>query len=95
METNHTLHNAAVALKYRQAQQDAPQVVAKGRGAIAQKILEIARKNKITVLQDAELANLLMSVEPEEYIPQEAFSVVAEIYAFLIDLDKEYEKVLD
>lgn len=85
----------AVALRYRQSQDAAPRVVARGRGAIARKIMEIADSHGIPVLHNSALLDFLMSVEVEGEIPEIAFRAVAEIYAFLIEMDRKYEVVLD
>ncbi|GAB4336170.1 MAG: EscU/YscU/HrcU family type III secretion system export apparatus switch protein [Calditrichia bacterium] len=80
----------AVALKYRMLSDTAPKVVAKGRGSIADNILELAEKNHIPVLEDSRLVKLLMEVELEQPIPLAAFEAVAQVYAFILELDKKY-----
>jgi len=94
-DQNKTVVPHAVALRYRQSQDGAPRVVAKGRGTIARKILEIANSHGVPILQNNALLEFLMSVELEGEIPAVAFQAVAEIYAFLIDMDRKYETVLD
>lgn len=61
----------------------APTVVAGGRGRLAEQILQIAFANGIKVREDADLAQLLATVDMEEEIPVEAFSAVAEILIYL------------
>jgi flagellar biosynthesis protein len=61
----------------------APNVVAGGRGRIAEQILQIAFANGIKVREDADLAELLSTIEMEEEIPVEAFAAVAEILIYL------------
>jgi len=96
MENNvKQIYPAAVALRYRSGRETAPRLTAKGKGAVAEKILETAKENDIPILQSPELLEALMTVELEDSIPDTAFSAVAEIYAFLIELDKGYEKILD
>lgn len=80
----------AVALRYRQSQDSAPKVTAKGRNEVAEKILEIAASNQIPMIKNAELLQLLLNVEFDEPIPETALSAIAEIYSFLIIMDDKY-----
>ena len=73
----------AVALDYDAAKDNAPRVVAKGRGEIAQRIVDLARQNGIAVRQDADLAELLAVLELDQEIPVEAFTAVAEILSYI------------
>jgi flagellar biosynthesis protein len=74
----------AVALRYRHGQDAAPQVVASGRGAVADRILELARAHGITVRENADLAEMLSALAPGEQIPAAAFAVVAEILFYIL-----------
>jgi flagellar biosynthesis protein len=73
----------AVALDYDAPKDAAPRVVAKGRGEIAQRIIDLARQNGIAVRQDADLAELLAALELDQEIPVEAFTAVAEILSYI------------
>jgi flagellar biosynthesis protein len=73
----------AVALKYRAGADSAPRVVARGRGLVAEKILELARACNVPIHEDADLAEILALLEPGAEIPPETYLVVAEILAFL------------
>lgn len=72
----------AVALRYA-AGAPAPQVVAKGRGMIAQTIIERAREHGVYVHQSPELVALLMQVDLDEHIPPQLYVAVAELLAWL------------
>ncbi len=72
----------AVALRYA-AGAPAPQVVAKGRGLVAQTIIERAREHGVYVHQSAELVSLLMQVDLDERIPPHLYVAVAELLAWL------------
>ncbi len=74
---------AAVALRYEPPRHDAPRIVAKGRGEVAEQILEIARANGIAIREDADLVALLDAVDVDMEIPLEAFIAVAEILAYV------------
>jgi len=73
----------AVAVKDRSADRKVPQVVAAGRGNIAEKILQLAFENDIKVKEDAPLAEMLAAVELESPIPSEAFMAIAEILYYV------------
>ena len=59
----------AIALRYRQAEDEAPVVVAKGQGLIAEAILELAARQKVPTVADPDLYKLLEGVEVSGYIP--------------------------
>ncbi|GIW82452.1 MAG: flagellar biosynthetic protein FlhB [Gemmatales bacterium] len=74
----------AVALRYDHGKMPAPRVVAKGEGMIAQRIIEMARKNNVPVMERRTLARALyQSVPVDELIPSAMFYVVAELLAQL------------
>ncbi len=73
----------AVALRHEMAGKRAPKVVASGRGAIAEQILQIAFAHDIKVREDADLAELLSAIDIDSDIPAEAFAAVAEILVYV------------
>lgn len=73
----------AVAIQGFPANGSGPRVVASGRGALAEKIVEIAFANGVKVREDADLAELLSVLDPESEIPLEALTAVAEILAYV------------
>ncbi len=73
--------SVAVALEYEPGGSALPRVVATGRGAVAEQILELAFANGIKVREDAELAQMLAAVDVDSEIPIEALVAVAEILA--------------
>lgn len=78
----------AVALRYA-AGDGAPQVIAKGRGALADTIIARAREHGVYVHQSAELVSLLMQVDLDERIPRELYVAVAELLAWLYRRERE------
>ena len=80
----------AVALSYVPNQDQAPRVVAKGQGWVAQQIIEIAEANGIEVRSDADLAQILAQVDIDSEIPLEAFTVVAEILSYVYEKNKTW-----
>ena len=79
---------AAIALAYGQGE-SAPRVVAKGRGLIAQAIIQRAKQNGIYVHESADLVGLLMQVELDQQIPPQLYLAVAELLAWLYHLEHE------
>jgi flagellar biosynthesis protein FlhB len=78
--------HVAVALRY-DPEKGAPRVIAKGRGAIAAKIRELAGQHRIPMVQDVPLARALeRSVEVGQEIPAEFYGAVAKVLAFVMSL---------
>lgn len=77
----------AVAVKYDQNASAAPVVIAKGQDFIAQRIKEVARDNKIEIVENKPLARALYDkVEIGQSIPPELYQAVAEVLAFVYSL---------
>ena len=74
----------AVALHYDRT--GAPRVVAKGRGSLGEKIIEIARANRIPIEENEVLAGALSHVELGDEIPAELYRAVAEVLVFVLRL---------
>ncbi|MCX7971400.1 MAG: EscU/YscU/HrcU family type III secretion system export apparatus switch protein [Negativicutes bacterium] len=79
----------AVALKYRPRVESAPVLVAKGRGKIAERIVEIAREHKVPVYKNKTMTSMLMAIDLEREIPPELYRAVAEVLAYVYRLDRE------
>jgi flagellar biosynthesis protein len=77
----------AVALKYDDKKNKAPRVIAKGRGDIAEKIIEVARAHNVPLYEDKNLIQLLEALELETEIPPELYRAVAEVLAFIYRLN--------
>ena len=79
----------AVALKYDQDGASAPEVVAKGQGEIAGKIMQKAEEFDIPVFQNEALANSLLSLDIDEQIPPNLYKAVAEVFVWLMQSEKK------
>lgn len=77
----------AVALAYSEGQA-APRVVAKGRGLLAEAIIERAKGAGVFVHESPELVSLLMQVDLDQHIPPELYFAVAELLAWLYQLEQ-------
>ena len=74
----------AVALHYDRT--GAPRVVAKGKGTLGEKIIEVAKANNIPIEENEVLAGALSNVELGEEIPAELYKAVAEVLIFVLRL---------
>ena len=84
--------NKVVALKYDSSKDAAPKVTAKGKGVIAEKIIEIAKENSIPIKDDPELVDILSMLDLDEEIPSSVYHVVAEILAFVYSLKNKWRE---
>jgi flagellar biosynthetic protein FlhB len=82
----------AVALKYADNGRGAPRVVAKGTDEVAAKIREIAKENKVALLEAPALARALYKhTDIDDEIPEALYSAVAEVLAYVYQL-RAYKK---
>ena len=82
----------AVAIQYDPGDA-APKILATGKGHVAQKIIEEAKKADVPFYKDSKLADTLSRLEIGEAIPPELYEVVAEILVFVDDMDKVKSKL--
>lgn len=82
----------AIALSYDPAE-DAPKVIASGRGLLAERIIEKANEYDVPVHRDDKLADTLSRLEIGDMIPPELYEVVAEILVFVDAMDKLKGKI--
>jgi flagellar biosynthesis protein len=78
----------AAALQYEQDKDKAPIITAKGKGLIAEKIIELARENGIPIQQDPGLVQILCKLDIDEEIPVELYRAIAELLAFVYSLNE-------
>ncbi|GKV67782.1 hypothetical protein NCCP2716_02800 [Sporosarcina sp. NCCP-2716] len=78
----------AVALSYMPEQNDAPRVTAKGKGQIADNILEKAKEHGVPIQEDPSLVELLGQLEVNETIPEQLYQAVSEVLAYVYRLDR-------
>lgn len=82
----------AAALRYSPESGNAPEIVALGKGEIAEKIIEKAKENNVPLYEDATLAHTLNYLRIGDEIPAELYDVVAQIMVFISQLDSSYEQ---
>jgi len=83
---------AAVALKYDAAIENAPKVIAKGRGLVAEKIIALAREQGIPMREDPDLIQMLTQIDLDQEIPPSLYKIVAELLAFVYRLNQSYQR---
>jgi flagellar biosynthesis protein len=79
----------AVAMKYEAKKRGVPEVVASGRGLIAERIIALANTHGIYIKQDPDLVEVLSRLDIGEAIPLELYLVVAEILAFVYRVNRK------
>lgn len=81
---------AAAALRYDSEENTAPKLLAYGRGVIADQILDAARAHNVPLREDAHLVELLGRLQIGQEIPPELYQIVAEVLAFVYEMDAKY-----
>ena len=79
----------AVAIGYDKERDRAPKVIARGRGEIAEKIIEKAEEYGIYIKEDKALVELLDKFDLYQEIPPEMYDVIAEIILYVYNLEKK------
>ena len=78
----------AVALKYKRGENEVPKVVAKGRGELAEKIIDVAEEYKIPLIENIDLAEVLDALDVDMEIPPALYRAVAEVLAFVYQVNE-------
>ncbi len=91
MKQNRT-KNSAISLKYNGDSNHAPRVTAKGQGWIAEKIIAMAQQQNIPIKKDKDLVELLEKIDVGREIPESLYKLVAELLAWVYQLNNEYPK---
>ena len=80
----------AVALRYDKKIDRAPVVVAKGQDKLALRIVDIAEKNDVYVMENKPLARAMYAaIEVGQEIPGQFYEPVAQVLAFIYNLKKK------
>ncbi|WP_413380226.1 EscU/YscU/HrcU family type III secretion system export apparatus switch protein [Alkalihalobacillus sp. 1P02AB] len=90
-QTKRQKHNgkSVAVIRYDEQNQDAPRVVAQGRGQIANQILDMAKEHNIEMQEDSHLLANLLEVDLGEQIPPQLYSVMAEILLMIERMERE------
>ena len=82
----------AAAIRYDAARDDAPKLTAKGKGHVAERIIELARQHDIPIRSDKALIQILSQLDIDQHIPPELYKAVAEILAFVYSANEKYRE---
>ncbi len=91
MESRKKKIKEAAALRFT-PENDAPEIIALGKGAAAENIVEKAKESGVPVHEDAELAHALNMLNIGDEIPPELYEVVAKILVFVGDIDGRFPR---
>ena len=82
----------AVALTYEPGE-EAPKILATGKGEVAERIIDEAKKNDVPFYKDSALAETLSKLKLGDAIPPELYEVVAQILVFVDKMDRLKSKL--
>lgn len=92
--TENKFINKAVAIVYDEKEATAPKVVASGKGVVAENIIATAREAGIHIQEDANLVEILAKIPIGEEIPVEIYQTVAEVLAFVYQVNNKFKDKL-
>ncbi|HSH35828.1 EscU/YscU/HrcU family type III secretion system export apparatus switch protein [Schnuerera sp.] len=90
-DDNVNKNKKAVALSYKEGY-NAPKVIAKGKGQIAEKILEVGKKGNIEIYKDDSLIEELIKLDLHDEITPELYEAIARIISFVYQLDEKKDE---
>ncbi len=82
----------AAALRYDQLSEAVPRLTALGKGRVADQIIDKAKEHHIPIVEDPSLVELLSTLNINDVIPEELYEAVAEVFAFIYQLDQNYNR---
>jgi len=80
------INKKAVALQYNKQKDKAPKINAKGKGYVAQQIIDIATQNDIYIKKDPDTVELLTKLDIDQEIPENMYKTIAEIFVYLYNV---------
>ena len=94
-EASDAVRNLAAALGYDPDLDEAPRLLAKGVGELADRIIHIAREHDIPIREDQDLVAVLARLDLDREIPQELYKAVAEMLAFVYRVNSRWKDIHD
>jgi flagellar biosynthesis protein len=89
-----TRKKTAVAVEYNKDKDGAPKILAKGKGAIAERIIDLARQNNIPLYEDPDLIEVLSKLDLGQEIPPELYKLIAEVLVYVYRANGKTGKIL-
>lgn len=77
-----------VALMYRHGEMAAPAIVAKGAGDLVEKMKSVARRHRVTIVENRRLARALYGLEIHDAVPEAHYAEVARILVWIQEARK-------
>jgi flagellar biosynthesis protein len=84
----------AAALKYDIEIDNAPKMLAQGKGETAKNIIRVAEENNIPIKKDEDLVELLSQLDIDKEIPTSMYKAVAEVFSFVYEMSNKHEENL-
>lgn len=84
----------AVAVTYQKERDAAPKIVAKGKGAVAEKIIDLAKKNGVPMHEDPDLVEVLSKLDLGQEIPPEMYKLIAEVLVYVYRANNRASKII-
>lgn len=81
---------SAAVIRFNEQADNAPQIVAQGRGQLAAKIIELAKQHNVQMEEDSGLVQNLLDIDLGDNIPPQLYSVMAEILLMIEEMEKNY-----
>jgi flagellar biosynthesis protein len=85
------VHRRAAALGYDSETDEAPRLLAKGAGELADRIIELAKEHGIPIREDRDLVAVLARLDLDQEIPAELYKAVAELLAFVYRVNSRWK----
>jgi len=79
----------AVAMRYDREKENAPRIIAKGKGESAENIIKIAQLHNLPIHKDEDLVELLSKVELDREVPEKLYLAVAEVFSFIYKITNQ------
>ncbi|WP_026893866.1 EscU/YscU/HrcU family type III secretion system export apparatus switch protein [Clostridiisalibacter paucivorans] len=89
MSNKKNKNKIAIALQYKK-DYISPKIIAKGKGIVADNIIDKGKKSNVKVHENKEVARELMDIDIGGNIPEELYNAVASILAFVYELDEKW-----
>ena len=89
-----TQKKTAVAVSYNKEKDSAPKITAKGKGAVAEKIIELAKKNNIPMHEDPDMIEVLSKLDLGQEIPADLYKLIAEVLVYVYRANNKVKTIL-
>lgn len=81
------------AIRYS-ADKKVPEILAQARGILVQKLLDIAKKNNVTIYKDPDLAEVLSALKTGSEIPEDLYRAMAEVLMYCYNVNEKFREKL-